>query len=263
LASCSNKNRLVQTWELPTGKRLASFELPGSFNSFHPPVLSPDGGWLAAVSEKKQKVGDREIKVAGLLGVWDTRSGKLKWSVPDSGVKCLAAAADGGSLAGYVHQTHWEMNSKGQLVGKSGKRSVTVWDAANGQTQWQTDSGRLLPVQLRFDSAQKRLLGMSSSTLVSWELSSGKLLEQTALAKNRRTFRLNPHRLRLSGDGRLAGMVGFMGQKLEVWDFNKVQQLGGMSFKFPNTIRNSTFSADLKSLVCVQNHKPVILHLSW
>ena len=54
-----------------------------------------------------------------------------------------------------------------------------------------------------------------------------------------------------------------MGDHVELLDLANVKQLAGLKFKFPNTLRNAAFSPDLKSVVCVQNHDPVILHLSW
>jgi len=190
-------------------------------------------------------------------------SGKPKWSLPRSSAKCLVAAPDGNLLAGFVQQVNWGTAKNGKIVGKSGKRAVTVWDAANGQLKWQTDSARLVPSQLRFDTARKRLLGLNSSTLMSWELASGSLLDHTALATGSSRSRLTPRQLRLSTDGRSAGIVGFMGEQLELWDLRTVKQLAGMKFKFPNTLRHAVFLPDLDAVVCAQNHDPVILHLSW
>ena len=263
LTSCSGENELVQIWELSAGKRLSTFQLTGPFNSFHPPVLSPDGAWLAAVAEEKRKIGDREITVAGVLSVWDTRNGKLKWSVPHSHAKCLAAAEDGKTVAAFVEEIRWSPAKNGKLVGKYGKRAVTVWDAANGHLRWQTDSVRFSPAQLRFDSERERLLGLNSSTLMSWDLESGSRLEKTTLGTGQARSRPSPHQFRLSADGRSAGIVAFMGNHVELWDLANVTQLAGLEFKFPNTLRNAAFSPDLQSVVCVQNHDPVILHFSW
>ncbi|MEO1994163.1 MAG: LamG-like jellyroll fold domain-containing protein [Planctomycetaceae bacterium] len=263
LASCSRENQLVQIWELPSGKRLSTFQLIGPFNAFHPPVLSPDGGWLAAVAEVKKKIGDREIPIAGALTVWDTRSGKPKWSVPESSAKCLAASRNGDSLAAFVEEIQWSPGANGKLAGKYGKRAVTVWDTTNGRLRWQTDSVRFSPTQLRFHADRKRLLGLSSLTMMSWDLESGSVLDKATLGASGAGPRPSPHQLRLSLDGRSAGIVGFMGDHVELWDLANVKQLAGLKFKFPNTLRNAAFSPDLKSVVCVQNHDPVILHLSW
>jgi WD40 repeat protein len=263
LASCSRENQLVQIWELPSGKRLSTFQLVGPFNAFHPPVLSPDGRWLAAVAEVKKKIGDREIPIAGALTVWDTRSGKPKWSVPQSSAKCLAASGNGDALAAFVEEIQWSPGANGKLTGKYGKRAVTVWDATNGRLRWQTDSVRFSPTQLRFHTDHKRLLGLSSSTMMSWDLKSGSVLDKATLGASGAGSRPSPHQLRMSADGRSAGIVGFMGDHVELWDLAQVKQLAGLKFKFPNTLRNAAFSPDLKSVVCVQNHDPVILHLSW
>jgi len=263
LASCSAGNQRVQIWELPAGKRLSTFQLNGPFNSFHPPVLSPDGSWLAAVAEEKVKIGDREVPVAGPLSVWDTRSGKPKWTVPESYAKCLAVAENGTAVAAFVEEVHWSPAKNGKVSGKYGKRAVTVWDAVSGRLRWQTDSVRFSPAQLRFDSARKRLLGLNGSTLMSWKLASGSPLDRTDLGKRSARSRSRPHHVRLSADGRSAGIVGFMGNHVELWDMADVKQLAGLEFKFPNTLRNAAFAPDLQSVVCVQNHDPVILKLSW
>ena len=57
LASLSSKNRHFQIWELPSGKRLSSFEMPDWYDIdlTRSTVLSPDGKWLAVVPRELHK----------------------------------------------------------------------------------------------------------------------------------------------------------------------------------------------------------------
>jgi hypothetical protein len=199
--------------------------------------------------------------VQRLLGVWDTRSGNLKWSLPNPEVLCLAA--DGGALAGLVSEIFWRKwgDSSGSSTYRArGKQSVTVWDAVNGQIKWQTDPGEGLSLnEVRFDPARPRLLGFCWRKLARWDLSSGKPLDQRNSAMSVSGSASNL--LRLSSDGRTAGVLHIQ-KNVEVWNIENMKQLGGLSF--PESLLDPAFSPDLKLLV----GKPfggasVILHLNW
>ena len=197
-----------------------------------------------------------------LLGVWDTRSGNLKWSLPNPEVLCLAA--DGGALAGLVSEIFWRKwgDSSGSSTYRArGKQSVTVWDAVNGQIKWQTDPGEELSLRaVRFDPARPRLLGFCWRKLASWDLSSGKPLDQRDWAMG--LTGLPREALRLSSDGRTAGVLRSQ-KNVEVWNIENMKQLVGLSF--PDCYwMHPAFSPDLKLLVGDPSRgAPVILYLNW
>jgi WD40 repeat protein len=102
LASASNDDNEVLVWEIPTGKRLHRFTVPGKESQFL--LFCRDGTRLASLGD-------------GVLQVWDVRSGKeLLWALAGENGRCrhaLAFSADGRKVAAVV-----------------AGRAVHIWDVA-------------------------------------------------------------------------------------------------------------------------------------
>ena len=125
LTSVSQENRLVQIWDVRKDTRITRFELKGDYDLNHPPVVAPNGRWLANVCIEQTKLGDKDIISPADLTVWDAKTGKPLWSLPKYRAEAMAFSLDARTLIGLARQAQG--------------RVLSAWEAATGKELWEIE----------------------------------------------------------------------------------------------------------------------------
>ena len=176
LASGSLDDGVVKAWDARSGALRATLKGPGPLGKSGTGAhvlcaLTPDGHTLAMVTVTNSKVGASEVRTGDTLTLWDVRSGRPRWQLPDSQVAALAFSPDGKTLAASAVKVDWK-ESDGGATGTHVDRRLIAWETASGQERWRAPVRRVSPDSLAFVPGAG-LLAIHDSRFTSIDVATG------------------------------------------------------------------------------------------
>jgi WD40 repeat protein len=251
LASLSKEDGEFKLWELGTGKLLQTVKLGTDANA-EAPAIAFDGKTLVTVDEKSIPSGEKgsSFLFPGALTARDPKTGKTLWKLEDSGVVVMSLSPDGKTLIAFVQKQVME-GGKPKIT----ERIIKLWDAQTGKETKTIDRGELgYAGQIGFLPDGKTIYAFHHGELFRWEAQEGTPQETLALER-----RDSASTLSFSADGRLLGLVYFMGETLEIRDLQANKRLEEVTLKFPDGFTHAVFSSDLRLLACTRKHDPALM----
>lgn len=239
LTSISDDNRLVKTWDVRKEKSVSQFELKGDYSLINPPVLAPNGRWLANVPETEMPSGEETVNPKGELTVWDIKTGTAAWSLPVSTIHRKCFTTDSATLIYFAGkmltaldtatgEERWQVEEKG--------RFTYFLPSPDGKTVWGVGSGPNV-------ENRRRVTGK----LKCWNLANGEVVKEQVLDLK---GHFNVAKAVFHSDENSIVMIEFMDTKLKVFDVVDGTESASIEIKFPNQFNHAAFSADRKRMVC-------------
>jgi len=250
LASLSKDDGDFRVWDLATGKLAQTIKLGVELKA-DAAAIAFDGRTLSTVDVKSIPTGKEgeNYLFPGTLTVRDAKTGKTLWKLDDSGVIVLGLSPDGKSLVAFVQKQVLEAGQPKIL-----DRSIRVWDAQTGKELRTLDRGDLgYAGQIGYLPDGKTIYAFHHGELYRWDAQDGTAQPALSLGSN------DAATLAFSPDGRILGIVTFMGETLEIQDLPANKKLAEVSLKFPDGFDHAIFSNDLRLLACTRKHDPALL----
>ncbi|MBN2294421.1 MAG: hypothetical protein JXM70_18475 [Pirellulales bacterium] len=260
LASASTENGVVKLWNMKSGKVIQTIQLqgkPASSNGFFPfLILSPDGGTMITVLENTRKIGTSKVREAGEMTAWDTKTGKLKWSLPDSYLQAIALSPDARTLVGWVEKNEWKQQGEG-VEGMPVETHVAFWDVETGKALRKIEAKEFRPRAMAFLPDGTTLAGFDYQVLSLLDTRTGQIRKGAKWDKDRWSF----VSFAFSRDGKLVARADT--QWIDLLDVRTGKVEGKVTTKFPDNWWQPVFSPDLKLLACNYKHAPTIIEMPW
>jgi len=132
---------------------------------------------------------------------------------------------------------------------------VKLLDAGTGKELRTLELGELgYADAIGFQQDGKAVYAVHHGEIFRWDVQDGKPQPTLTLESWR-----SAKTLAFSADGKLLGVVEFMGEKAGLVDATSGKTLVEVASKFPATFDHPAFSSDLKLLACVRNFEVLLL----
>ena len=236
-------------WDMRSGRLLRVVSMGGKLfqhGGLLRLALSGNGRMLAAVREKVKTIEKYDFKLSGELTVWDVRTGRAKWKLPESNVQALAFSPDGKTLAAYTATpTDFKVNSAGTgATWRQKDRKLQLWAAGTGKPGRSNSVEGRVPYCLAFAHNGKKLAGINFGVLQLWDAENLKPSGGFEWADSRRVF----NSFRFSRDGNKLARASL--DWADVTDLETGKADVALTSKFPNFWSKNAFSPDLKRMAC-------------
>lgn len=218
LGSASPDNRVVRTWDVAGRKALAQIQVGDPALASGPGLvplcaLSPDGRRIATVGARVSRVGANTVETPATLTMWDATTGKVLWTVPDSGVGALGFDAEGTRLVVMARKLEW-MKDGDAAVGRPTEGRIEAWEAGSGRHLFRTEIPAMrLPTLLLSPAKGEEMLAVGSRVGLWVNVRTGARVREQKLPEFR-----SPSVARLSEGGDQLALVEASGENVHLVD---------------------------------------------
>jgi WD40 repeat protein len=260
LASGSLENGVVKIWDLPAGKLRKTITIKGKIatrNGLFPALcLTSDAKLIIAALARETRAGNATLMVGSDLQAWDAQTGKEKWTRPEANVRHFAVSPDSRTLASYVARvTDLKTTGDGSTTFNFAERQLLLLSAQSGEPGKSFPLEKDFPDVVMFTPDGTLIAGMNNAGMILWNPETGK--PEGEVKWDRSRWACNA--CALSSDGKRVARA--WSDWVELTDVASGKVIGLQEFRFPGSIFNPAFAADLKGLACSQQ-APVLIDLS-
>jgi WD40 repeat protein len=251
LGSFSKDDGEFKLWDPAAGKLVQSLKLGAGVDD-GASCIAFDGRTLVTVERRSIPAGKDDLSYLfpGAATARDAKTGKTLWSLNDSGVVVMGLSPDGKTLAAFIQKQAME-GGKPKIT----DRAVKLLDAGTGKELRTLELGELgYADAIGFQQDGKAVYAVHHGEIFRWDVQDGKPQPTLTLESWR-----SAKTLAFSADGKLLGVVEFMGEKAGLVDATSGKTLVEVASKFPATFDHPAFSSDLKLLACVRNFEVLLL----
>lgn len=252
LISMSSKNHLIQVWDTKKKRRISRIDTGYPIANgwtIGLPTVSPNGRYIATVRLDKLTIGEQSATVGTELSVWDAKSGKLKWNLPQAHVRFMAFTPDSKRLIANTDRLEWRTSEKTDgLIGRSVERTMCAWNANDGKEMWRTDLDENYSVLVTEPGHSSTIWGLRRTGIERWDCSQGALTSTTQFKlTNNRGFRPSSAGIDSATNSLVA--IDSMGRQAYLFNLATGEVAKKTSTKFPVRLANSSFANGIDMLI--------------
>ena len=195
------------------------------------------------------KLKDVTTKATTDLNVWDAKTGKRIWRMPDVHVNRATFSADTKILVGVINHIEWQAAPDGQgATGKPVERAVCGWKATTGEQLWKKPIKKDYRVLTSDRIDTSKIWAFRSRSVECWDAVTGDLISETDIRREGKS--IHPRTVAFSPDMKSFAVIDFMARNLGIYETATGEEKSHAEVEFPSALRSPAFSRDLTQVVC-------------